>query len=48
MRMQNAEICENGKEYVMSKQLLRAETSIGANTHEAHNAQSDKDFLAKM
>ena len=31
----------------MSKQLLRCGTSIGANAHEAHNSQSDKDFLAK-
>ena len=41
-------LCDKKKEYVLSKQLLRAGTSIGANTHEAHNAQSDKDFLAKM
>jgi len=41
-------LCDTRKEYVMSKQLLRAGTSIGANAHEAHNAQSDKDFLAKM
>jgi len=41
-------LCETKKEYVMTKQLLRAGTSIGANAHEAHNAQSDKDFLAKM
>ena len=39
----------NGKcEYTLSKQLLRSGTSIGANVHEAHNAQSKKDFLAKM
>lgn len=36
------------KEFVLSKQLLRSGTSIGANAHEAHNAQSKKDFLAKM
>ena len=41
-------LCEMKNEYIMSKQLLRAGTSIGANAHEAHNAQSDKDFLAKM
>jgi four helix bundle protein len=35
-------------EYTLSKQLLRSGTSIGANVHEAHNAQSKKDFLAKM
>jgi len=36
------------KETVMSKQLLRSGTSIGANVREAHNGQSDKDFLAKI
>jgi four helix bundle protein len=35
-------------EFVMSKQLLRCGTSIGANAHEAHNGQSSKDFLAKI
>lgn len=41
-------LCDEKKEFVMSKQLLRCGTSIGANAHEAHNGQSDKDFLAKM
>lgn len=36
------------KEYVLSKQLLRAGTSIGANVQEAQAAQSKKDFIAKM
>jgi four helix bundle protein len=35
-------------EHIMSKQLLRCGTSVGANAHEAHHAQSNKDFLAKM
>ena len=35
-------------EYVLSKQLLRSGTSIGANIHEAVNAQSKADFIAKM
>lgn len=35
-------------EEVMSKQLLRCGTSIGANVAEAHNAQSDADFIAKL
>jgi four helix bundle protein len=35
-------------EYVMSKQLLRSATSIGANSVEADSAQSHKDFIAKM
>ena len=36
------------QEYVLSKQLLRAGTSIGANVQEAQAAQSKKDFIAKM
>jgi four helix bundle protein len=35
-------------EYVISKQLLRCGTSIGANVHEAVGAQSRRDFLSKM
>ena len=37
-----------GKEYVLSKQLLRSGTSIGANVEEASAAQSKRDFIAKM
>lgn len=36
------------KEYVMSKQLLRSGTSIGANIREAQNAQSKADFIHKL
>ncbi|HEX5400398.1 MAG TPA: four helix bundle protein [Verrucomicrobiae bacterium] len=36
------------REYVLSKQLLRSGTSIGANVEEALAGQSRKDFLAKM
>ena len=35
-------------EFVMSKQILRSGTSIGANISEALCAQSKKDFYAKM
>ena len=35
------------KEYVLSKQLLRSGTSIGANVAEAQRGQSHADFLAK-
>ena len=35
------------KEYVVSKQLLRSGTSIGANVAEAQQAQSGADFIAK-
>ena len=38
----------DGHEYVLSKQLLRSGTSIGANIEEALAGQSRKDFLAKM
>ena len=36
------------KEYTLSKQLLRAGTSIGANIVEAEQAQSRADFVSKM
>jgi four helix bundle protein len=36
------------REYVLSKQLLRSGTSIGANVEEALAGQSKKDFLSKM
>ena len=35
-------------EYVISKQLLRSATSIGANVEEATAAQTKKDFIMKM
>ena len=36
------------KEYILSKQLLRCGTSIGANVREATRAQSTADFISKM
>ena len=41
-------LCNDKNEYVLSKQLLRSGTSIGANTNEAQAAQSKNDFIAKM
>ncbi len=38
----------SNKEYVLSKQLLRSGTSIGANIEEATAAISKRDFIAKM
>ena len=35
-------------EYVLSRQVLKSGTSIGANVQEAQAAQSKKDFIAKM
>lgn len=40
-------LAEN-KEFVISKQVLRSSTSIGANVEEAIAAQSKKDSIAKM
>jgi four helix bundle protein len=36
------------KEFILSKQLLRSGTSIGANIREANNAQSKSDFIHKL
>ena len=38
----------NKREYVLSKQILRSGTSIGANAKEASLAQSKRDFIAKL
>ena len=39
---------EEKREYILSKQLLRSGTSIGANCREAARGQSKADFVAKM
>jgi four helix bundle protein len=39
---------EELKKYVIAKQLLRAGTSIGANVHEAQDAESKTDFIHKL
>ena len=39
---------EEKKEYILSKQLLRAGTSIGANVTESQQAQSKPDFVSKI
>ena len=36
------------KEYVMSKQVLRCGSSVGANVREAYNAESKQDFVHKL
>ncbi len=35
-------------EFILSKQIVRSGTSIGANVHEAGSSQSRKDFIYKM
>ena len=39
---------QSGVARVLSKQLLRSGTSVGANVREAQSAQSDRDFLHKL
>ena len=41
-------LVEKKKEYILSKQLLRSGTSIGANVAEANGAISKPDFSAKL
>lgn len=41
-------LTKNNKEYVLSKQLLKSGTSIGANIAEANGAISKADFSAKI
>lgn len=41
-------LCEKQKEYVLSKQLLRSGTSVGAMVREAEHAESKTDFKHKL
>lgn len=41
-------LCKQKKEFVLSKQILRSGTSIGANAKEATYAQSRADFYSKL
>jgi len=41
-------LCEEKKEYVLSKQMLRSGTSIGANIAEANGAISEAEFSSKI
>ncbi len=41
-------LCKEKKEYVLSKQILKSGTSIGANVRESRNAQSKADFINKL
>ncbi len=42
------EVLQAEKKYVISRQLLKSGTSIGANIHEAQNAESKADFIHKI
>ena len=41
-------LCENKKEFVLSKQLLRSGTGVGALIREAEHAESKADFIHKI
>ena len=41
-------LVKNKKEFVLSKQVLRSGTSIGANVEEAIGGQSKNDFISKL
>ena len=41
-------LCDEKHEYIISKQLLRCGTSIGANSIESRHAQSRSDFISKL
>lgn len=42
------DLTDKKREFILSKQLLRSGTSIGANVKEANDAQSKGDFISKM
>jgi len=41
-------LCEEKKEFVMSKQILKSGTSVGANIRETEHSESIADFIHKM
>ena len=43
-----SELLENHRKFVLSNQILKSGTSIGANVREAQNSESKKDFIHKM
>jgi four helix bundle protein len=42
------ELLESNKKFVIANQLMKSGTSIGANVHEAQNAESKADFIHKF
>ena len=41
-------LCDQKKEFIISKQILRSGTSIGANIRESKNAESSSDYVHKL
>ena len=48
MIVRYSELLEINKKFVLSKQIIRCGTSIGANCKEAQNAESKADFIHKL
>ena len=48
MVIEYCELLESNKKYIISRQLLKSGTSIGANAMEAQNAESKADFIHKI
>ncbi len=46
--LQYCELLESKRKYVLSNQLLKSGTSVGANVREAQHAESKTDFIHKM
>ena len=46
--IQYCEVLDAHKKHVIAKQLLKSGTSVGANIHEAQNAESKADFIHKI
>jgi four helix bundle protein len=42
------ELLEEKRKYIVSRQLLKAGTSVGANVRESQNAESKEDFIHKL
>lgn len=43
-----AELLEENKKFIISRQILKSGTSVGANVREAQNAESKADFIHKL
>ena len=48
LAIEYVELLESQRKYVIARQLLKSATSIGANVHEAQNAESKADFIHKF
>ena len=48
LAIEYVELLESQRKYVIARQLMRSATSIGANVHEAQNAESKADFIHKF